>query len=156
MIEVLFGESEAASMKAAKSTVVLSKTDGPTAIWTAGKKTADKNILTGSQGRPHSRNSAALRWPDCAPAEKGNTAARLPPVSAEPWPEALSYAPPVHFPPAPVLLSRPQRTLTAELLTGPDNSDLSVHNTLRTQQETGRGLPVPVRQASVPESPPAG
>lgn len=38
MIEVLFGESEAASMKAAKSTVVLSKTDGPTAIWTAGKK----------------------------------------------------------------------------------------------------------------------
>ncbi len=38
MIEVLFGESEAASMKAAKSTVMSIKTDGPTSIFTAGKK----------------------------------------------------------------------------------------------------------------------
>ncbi|MCM1049105.1 MAG: DUF1835 domain-containing protein [Clostridiales bacterium] len=38
MIEVLFGESEAAAMKAAKSTVITSKIDGPTAIWTVGKK----------------------------------------------------------------------------------------------------------------------
>lgn len=38
MIEVLFGESEAASMKAAKSTVVTGKTDGPTSVWIAGKK----------------------------------------------------------------------------------------------------------------------
>ena len=38
MIEVLFGESEACAMKAAKSTIITSKVDGPTAIWTAGKK----------------------------------------------------------------------------------------------------------------------
>lgn len=38
MIEVLFGESEAASMKAAKSTVITGKADGPTAVWAAGKK----------------------------------------------------------------------------------------------------------------------
>lgn len=38
MIEVLFGESEAASMKAAKSTVITRKTDGPTSVWAAGKK----------------------------------------------------------------------------------------------------------------------
>lgn len=38
MIEVLFGESEAGAMKAAKSTVITSKVDGPTAIWTVGKK----------------------------------------------------------------------------------------------------------------------
>lgn len=38
MIEVLFDESEAASMKAAKSTVISIKTDGPTSIFTAGKK----------------------------------------------------------------------------------------------------------------------
>lgn len=38
MIEVLFGESEAGSMKVAKNTVVISKTDGPTSVWVAGKK----------------------------------------------------------------------------------------------------------------------
>lgn len=38
MIEVLFGESEAASMRAAKSTVITGKVDGPTAVWAAGKK----------------------------------------------------------------------------------------------------------------------
>lgn len=38
MIEVLFGESEAASMKVAKSTVMSIKADGPTSIFTAGKK----------------------------------------------------------------------------------------------------------------------
>ncbi|MCM1268452.1 MAG: DUF1835 domain-containing protein [Bacteroidales bacterium] len=38
MIEVLFGESEAASMKAAKNTVITMKADGPTAVWTVGKK----------------------------------------------------------------------------------------------------------------------
>lgn len=38
MIEILFGESEAGSMKAAKSTVVIGKTDGPTSVWIAGKK----------------------------------------------------------------------------------------------------------------------
>lgn len=39
MIEVLFGESEAASMKAAKSKVVRClKSDGPISVWIAGKK----------------------------------------------------------------------------------------------------------------------
>lgn len=38
MIEVLFGESAAASMKTAKNTVVEGKTDGPTSVWIAGKK----------------------------------------------------------------------------------------------------------------------
>lgn len=38
MIEILFGESEAASMKAAKSTVISIKSDGPTVFFSAGKK----------------------------------------------------------------------------------------------------------------------
>ncbi|MBD5534413.1 MAG: DUF1835 domain-containing protein [Lachnospiraceae bacterium] len=38
MIEVLFGESEAGAMKAAKNTVITSKVDGPTSVWIAGKK----------------------------------------------------------------------------------------------------------------------
>ena len=38
MIEVLFAESEAASMRAAKSTVIYSKIDGPTSVFIAGKK----------------------------------------------------------------------------------------------------------------------
>lgn len=38
MIEVLFGESEAASMKAAKSSVIYSKTNGPTSVFAVGKK----------------------------------------------------------------------------------------------------------------------
>lgn len=38
MIEVLFGESEAGSMKAAKCTVITRKVDGPTSVWTVGKK----------------------------------------------------------------------------------------------------------------------
>lgn len=38
MIEVLFGESEADSMKAAKNTIITSKVDGPTSVWTVGKK----------------------------------------------------------------------------------------------------------------------
>ena len=38
MIEVLFAESEAASMRAEKSTVIYSKIDGPTSVFIAGKK----------------------------------------------------------------------------------------------------------------------
>ena len=38
MIEVLFAESEAASMKVAKNTIMYGKTDGPTAVWLVGKK----------------------------------------------------------------------------------------------------------------------
>lgn len=38
MIEVLFGESEAGAMKVAKNTVIVSKVDGPTSVWIAGKK----------------------------------------------------------------------------------------------------------------------
>lgn len=33
MIEVLFAESEAGSMKVAKNTVVFGKTDEPTSVW---------------------------------------------------------------------------------------------------------------------------
>lgn len=38
MIEVLFGESEAGAMKVAKNTVIVSKVDGSTSVWTVGKK----------------------------------------------------------------------------------------------------------------------
>ena len=38
MVEVLFGGSEAGAMKAAKSTVIYGKTDGPTSVFIAGKK----------------------------------------------------------------------------------------------------------------------
>lgn len=47
MIEVLFGESEAASMKAAKSTVIVGHMSGPTAVWMAGKKTPPERTFTG-------------------------------------------------------------------------------------------------------------
>lgn len=47
MIEVLFGESEAASMKVAKNTIICGKTDGPTSIWIAGKKKPPKREHTG-------------------------------------------------------------------------------------------------------------
>lgn len=42
MIEVLFGESEAASMKAAKSKIVSVTADGPTAVFMAGKRALPK------------------------------------------------------------------------------------------------------------------
>ncbi len=42
MIEVLFGESEAASMKAAKNTIAVGKTEGPVSVWLAGKKKLSK------------------------------------------------------------------------------------------------------------------
>lgn len=42
MVEVLFGESEAGSMKAAKNKVVIGKTNGPTSVWMAGKKREPK------------------------------------------------------------------------------------------------------------------
>lgn len=38
MIEVLFGESEAGAMRAAKSTVIAGIVNGPVAVWAAGKK----------------------------------------------------------------------------------------------------------------------
>lgn len=47
MIEVLFGESEAASMKAAKSTVIVGHVDGPTSVWMAGKKAPPERAFTG-------------------------------------------------------------------------------------------------------------
>lgn len=47
MVEVLFGESEAASMKAAKSTVLISHTDGPVSVWAAGKKKPPERPFTG-------------------------------------------------------------------------------------------------------------
>lgn len=47
MIEILFGESEAASMKAAKNKIVIGTVNGPTSVWVAGKKTPPKNPFTG-------------------------------------------------------------------------------------------------------------
>ncbi len=47
MIEVLFGESEAASMKAAKSTVIKGYVNGATSVWMAGKKTPSEKTFTG-------------------------------------------------------------------------------------------------------------
>lgn len=47
MIEVLFGESEAASMKAAKSTVIASHVNGPTSVWRVGKKTPPEETFSG-------------------------------------------------------------------------------------------------------------
>lgn len=38
MIEILFGESEAGAMKAAKSSIVAITSNGPTATFCAGKK----------------------------------------------------------------------------------------------------------------------
>lgn len=47
MIEVLFGESEAGSMKAAKNKIVLSRVNGPVSVWMAGKKTPPQKPFTG-------------------------------------------------------------------------------------------------------------
>ena len=47
MIEVLFGESEAASMKAAKTKVILGHASGPTSVWKSGKKTPPERPFTG-------------------------------------------------------------------------------------------------------------
>lgn len=47
MIEVLFGESEAASMKAAKNTVVIGGVNGPASVWMAGKKKPPEKLFAG-------------------------------------------------------------------------------------------------------------
>lgn len=47
MVEILFGESEAASMKAAKNKIVIGSVDGPTSVWIAGKKTPPKKPFAG-------------------------------------------------------------------------------------------------------------
>lgn len=47
MIEILFHESEAASMKAAKNTIVVGAVNGPTAVFTAGKKVPPETPFTG-------------------------------------------------------------------------------------------------------------
>ena len=47
MIEVLFAESEVASMKAVKNAVLTGKTAGLVAVWSAGKKKAPKKEHTG-------------------------------------------------------------------------------------------------------------
>lgn len=47
MIEIMFGESEAASMKAAKSTIVIGKVNGPVSVWMAGKKTPPPKPFAG-------------------------------------------------------------------------------------------------------------
>ena len=47
MIEVLFGESEAASMKTAKSKIVIGSVSGPTSVFMAGKKKPPQKPFTG-------------------------------------------------------------------------------------------------------------
>ncbi|MGN0316724.1 MAG: hypothetical protein ACI4E1_02200 [Lachnospira sp.] len=47
MVEVLFAESESASMKVAKGINFIGKADGPTSVWPAGKKTIPKREYTG-------------------------------------------------------------------------------------------------------------
>lgn len=47
MIEVLFGESEAAALKAAKNKIVVRTVDGPTSVWIAGKKRPPQKTFTG-------------------------------------------------------------------------------------------------------------
>lgn len=47
MIEILFGESEAGSMKAAKNKIVIGAVNGPTSVWMAGKKTSPERPFTG-------------------------------------------------------------------------------------------------------------
>ena len=47
MIEVLFGGSEAASMKAAKNTVVIGGVNGPTSVWMAEKKKPPEPLFSG-------------------------------------------------------------------------------------------------------------
>lgn len=59
MIEVLFGESEAASMKVAKNKIVIGTTNGPTSVWIAGKKHHPKSLLQAGS-REHRRKLFAL------------------------------------------------------------------------------------------------
>lgn len=47
MIEVLFGESEAGAMKAAKNKIVIGTVNGPTSVWMAGKKTPPEKSFGG-------------------------------------------------------------------------------------------------------------
>lgn len=47
MIEVLFGESEAGSMKAAKNKIVVGRVNGPVSVWMAGKKVPPLRPFTG-------------------------------------------------------------------------------------------------------------
>lgn len=47
MIEILFGESEAGSMKAAKNKIIVGSVNGPVSVWMAGKKAPPKKPFTG-------------------------------------------------------------------------------------------------------------
>ena len=47
MIEILFGESEACAMKAAKNKVVIASVNGPASVWMAGKKTPPPKPFSG-------------------------------------------------------------------------------------------------------------
>lgn len=62
MIEVLFGESEAGSMKAAKNTVIIGGGDGPTYVWMAGKKGMPSREKTKEKTKEGTRESAERRW----------------------------------------------------------------------------------------------
>lgn len=45
MVEILFGDSEAASMKAAKNKIVIGTVHGPTSVFMAGKRYRLKSPL---------------------------------------------------------------------------------------------------------------
>ena len=47
MIEVLFGESEAGSMKAAKNEITGGKVNDPTSVWIAGENTSPSKSFSG-------------------------------------------------------------------------------------------------------------
>ena len=47
MIEILFGESEAGAMRAAKNKVVIGTVSGPVSVWMAGKKTPPQKPFGG-------------------------------------------------------------------------------------------------------------
>lgn len=47
MIEILFSEGEAASMKVAKNKIVIGTVDGPTSVFIAGKKVPPQKPFTG-------------------------------------------------------------------------------------------------------------
>lgn len=47
MIEILFGESETASMKVAKNKIVIGAVNGPTSVWMAGKKKPPEKPFAG-------------------------------------------------------------------------------------------------------------
>ena len=62
MIEVLFGESEAASMKVAKNKIIVGTVNGPTSVWMAGKKAPSQKPFSGWKERRKKSFVLDLSW----------------------------------------------------------------------------------------------